>query len=182
MLSKTQCWSFLGQVQWSVLKGEVQVKVLVAQMCPTLCDPTDCSPPGSSVHGILQARILVWDAMPSSRGPSPPSDRTRVSCITGRFFIIWATKEALWKGTCSQIYLVPTSVLISPNSGCVLFPCQLWGSEFLLNTSREWFIVSCSSGYLKPHFSSCPHLSRHPLHPHALFPRCKILVWSSPSC
>jgi len=51
-----------------------------------LCSRTDCSPPGSSVHGILQARILDWVAMPSSRGSSQPSDRTRLSCVfcTGR--------------------------------------------------------------------------------------------------
>ena len=46
------------------------------QSCLTLSDPLDCSPPGSSVHGILQARILEWDAMPSSRGSSPPRDWT----------------------------------------------------------------------------------------------------------
>ena len=51
----------------------------VAQSCPTLCDPVDCSPPGSSVHGILQARILEWIAISSSRGSSPPRDGTRVS-------------------------------------------------------------------------------------------------------
>ena len=51
-------------------------KVLVAQSCPTLCDPMDCSPPGSSVHGILQARILEWITMPSSRGSSWPRDWT----------------------------------------------------------------------------------------------------------
>ena len=44
------------------------------QLCPALCDPMDYSPPGSSVHGILQARILEWVAMPSSKGPSPPRD------------------------------------------------------------------------------------------------------------
>ena len=44
------------------------------QSCPTLCDPVDCSPPGSSVHGILQARILEWVTMPFSRGPSRPGD------------------------------------------------------------------------------------------------------------
>ena len=48
----------------------LEVKGLVAQSCPTLCDPTDCSPPGSSVHGILQARILEWVAIPFSRGSS----------------------------------------------------------------------------------------------------------------
>ena len=54
-------------------------KVSVAQLCPTLCNPMDCSPPGSSVHGILQARILEWVAMPSSRGSSQPRDGTHVS-------------------------------------------------------------------------------------------------------
>ena len=46
------------------------VLCLVAQSCPTLCSPMDCSPPGSSVHGVLQARILEWVALPSSRGSS----------------------------------------------------------------------------------------------------------------
>ena len=55
------------------------IKVLVAQSCPTLCDPMDCHPPGSSVHGILQARILEWVAMPFSRGSSQTRDRTWVS-------------------------------------------------------------------------------------------------------
>ena len=62
------------------------VKVLVVQSCPTLCDPMDCSPSGSSVHGILQARILEWEAIPFSRGCSGPRDRTRVSCTAGEFF------------------------------------------------------------------------------------------------
>ena len=53
-----------------------------------------CSPPGSSVHGIFQARILEWVAIPISRGSSPPRDRTWVSCIAGRFFASCATREA----------------------------------------------------------------------------------------
>ena len=53
----------------------------------------DCSPLDSSVHGILQARILEWVAMPSSKGSSQPRGRIRVSCIAGRIFTIWATKE-----------------------------------------------------------------------------------------
>ena len=52
------------------------------QSCPTLCDRVDCSPPGSSVHGILQARALEWVAMPSSRRSSPPRDRTCVSSVS----------------------------------------------------------------------------------------------------
>ena len=63
----------------------------VTESCPTLCDPKDCSPPGSSVHGILQARILEWVATSFSRGSSQPRDQARVSCIAGRFLTIWAT-------------------------------------------------------------------------------------------
>ena len=55
---------------------------------------TDCSLPGSCVHGILQARILEWVAIPFSRGSSWPRDQTWVSSIAGRFFTIWATREA----------------------------------------------------------------------------------------
>ena len=54
-----------------------------------LCDPLDCSPPGSSAHGIIQARILKWVAMPSSKGSSQPRDRSPascISCIAGGFF------------------------------------------------------------------------------------------------
>ena len=58
---------------------------LVAQSCPTLCDPTDCSLPGSSVHGIYQARIPKWIVISFSRGSSRPRDRTWVSRIVGRF-------------------------------------------------------------------------------------------------
>ena len=69
-------------------------KVLVAQSCPTLCDPMHCSPPGSSVHGFSQARILEWVAISFSRGSSWPSDRTWVPCTTGRFFTDWVTRRA----------------------------------------------------------------------------------------
>ena len=55
----------------------------VAQLCLTLCDPIDCSPAGSSVHGILQARILEWVAISFSRGSSKLGDQTQVSCIAG---------------------------------------------------------------------------------------------------
>ena len=54
---------------------------LVAQSYQTLCNPMDCSPPGSSVPGILQARILEWVAMPFSRGSCQPRNQTQVSCI-----------------------------------------------------------------------------------------------------
>ena len=60
----------------------------VAQSCLTLYDPTDGSPLDSLVHGILQARILAWVAIPFSRGSLPLRDRTQVSCIADRFFTI----------------------------------------------------------------------------------------------
>ena len=74
----------------------LRVCALVAQSCLTLCDPVDYSPPSSSVHGILQARILEWVAMPSSRGSSWLRDRTCVSWdsgITGGFLYCWSTRE-----------------------------------------------------------------------------------------
>ena len=65
---------------------KVKVKMLVAQSCPTVCDPMGWGPSGSCVHGILQARILEWVANSSSRRSSQPSDQTHVSCIAGSFF------------------------------------------------------------------------------------------------
>ena len=62
--------------------------VLVTQLCLTLCDPKDSILPGSSVCGILQARILEWVAIPSFRGSSRPKDGPQVSCIAGGFLII----------------------------------------------------------------------------------------------
>ena len=65
----------------------------VAQSCPTLCDPMDCSLPGSSVQGIFQAIVLEWIAISFSRGPSQPRDRTQVSRIVDRHFTVWATRD-----------------------------------------------------------------------------------------
>ena len=92
----------LNRVWWNLfsvkLHQEIQiceVKVCeVAQSCPTVCDPTDCSLPGSSIHGIFQARVLEWVAISFSRGSSWPRDRTWVSHTAGRLFTIWATREA----------------------------------------------------------------------------------------
>ena len=87
------CWKL---IESSVPRYPPDTKlqsVLFTQSCLTLCNPVDCSPPGSSVHGILQERILEWVAMPSSRGSSQPRDQTLVSCIAGRLFIIWATNH-----------------------------------------------------------------------------------------
>ena len=71
---------------------------LAAQSCPALRDPMDCSLPGSSVHGILQARTLELVAVPFSRRSSRPRDWTRVSHIVGKRFAIWATREVRYMG------------------------------------------------------------------------------------
>ena len=116
-----------------VLKNQVDILLCCAkslQSCPTLCDPMDYSLPGSSVHGILQARILEWVAMPSFRESSQPSNWTHVfcvSCIAGGFFTHWATWEApnvpldypkrnsIWTSTCSSsgINHAPIHTLLS---------------------------------------------------------------------
>ena len=83
---------------WSLSRYiiSLKVKVLVTR-CPTLCDPMDRSPQGSSAHAIFQARTLEWVAIPISKGSSWSRDWTQVSCIAGRFFTIWVTREVFPK-------------------------------------------------------------------------------------
>ena len=74
-------------------------KCVHPQLCSTLCDPMDSSPPGSSAHDILQARILVWVAISSSRGSSQPRDWTCISCVScfGRWILYHCvSQEAPW--------------------------------------------------------------------------------------
>ena len=74
-------------IRSSVLTNSVAfVCCLVAKLCWTFCNPLDCSPSGSSVHGISQARILEWVVISPSRWFSRPRDQTRVSCLAGEFF------------------------------------------------------------------------------------------------
>ena len=102
-------WYLLACKHWSIVQKNHEwcspqgpcMCVKSLQSCPTLCDPIDHSPPGSSVHGILQARILAWIAMLSSRGFSPPKDQTHITYISfiGRgFFTTGATWEAATEG------------------------------------------------------------------------------------
>ena len=92
--------------------GNIQTTGIVKQLCcsaaqlyPTLCNPMQCSPPGPSVCGILQARRLEWVARPSSRGSSQPRDQTRVSCI-GR----WVPKTLDCQGSSATQVLTEESV------------------------------------------------------------------------
>ena len=83
-------------------------QVLVAESCPTLCDPMVYSAPGSSVHVILQARKLEWVTIPFSRGSSSPRDQTQVSHSAGTFFIVRATREA-------QTIQITKLLILKPN-------------------------------------------------------------------
>ena len=80
--------------QKNEVSGVTPPKSEVAQSCLTLCDPMDCSLPGSSILGIFQAWILEWIAIAFSRGSSRPRDRTQVSLIAGGRFTVLATREA----------------------------------------------------------------------------------------
>ena len=105
----------------------------VAQSCPTLCLPMDCSPPGSSVRGIFQAQILEWVALYSPRASSQPRDQTVISCIscTGRQVLYhYATWDA--PGIYSSTYM---------NQIIGIFPMILFSHRFFLPTRRASQVV-----------------------------------------
>ena len=99
--------------------------VLVTQSCPTLCNPMDSSPPGSSVHGILQARILEWIiTIPFSRGSSQPRDQTQISCI-GRQILYHLNHQGIY------IY-----ILVGKELEDICVYVRLWGiwTDHMLKT------------------------------------------------
>ena len=101
---REQC--YIGLWQW--------VKVKVAQSCLTLCNPMDCT-----VHGILQARILEWVAFPSSRGSSQPRNRTQVSHLAGRgYMVVYSSKFTLKAGIFIHVNYVKVSHTVASNSLC----------------------------------------------------------------
>ena len=104
------------------------------QLCLTLCDPMDCSLPGSSICGILQARILQWVAISFSRGSSQPRDWSRVSRIAGRRFTLWATRGS------PKIYIIPP---VNTTYTCY------WSR----NTEKflQYLMIPCKSREIAPH-------------------------------
>ena len=122
-----ECQSFVLLTQGIKATVKCYIIVLVTQSCLTVCNPVDCSPPGSSVHEILQAWILEWVAMPFSRGSSWPKDGTQVSCIAGRFFTILATREYCYLN--GKKHLGVTSVTgvasLPPSFRAFLFNCLI---------------------------------------------------------
>ena len=123
----------------------------VAQSCPTLWDPMDCSLPGSSVHGIFQARVLEWVAVTFSRGSSQPRDQTRVSRIAGRRFTLWSTREAPYKDMTPLLafhaaYSVPLTHLPSDPPG--KHHTRIWHHYwlFMLHIPSLWLIYFVTEG------------------------------------
>ena len=94
-----------------MLLSEAAAKSL--QSCPTLCDPMDCSPPGTVVHGILQARTLEWVAISYAKGSSQPRNRTLVSCISGRLFTSY--KGSPLQSTEQHLQILPLDVSSVPH-------------------------------------------------------------------
>ena len=161
-----------------------QMCVLVAQSCLSLCNPVDCSSPGSSVHGIFQARILEWVAFPFSRGSSQPRDWTQVF-IAGRFFTVWVTREALminrniwmisgvWDSPLlqSKQQSTPRLVSIRTLSWAGLRPPDVWARARVV-TGAPWVSSKQTTPLLSPQGPYCavvtqttteapgPHLQR----------------------
>ena len=113
-----------------------------------LCDPMDCSPPGSSACGICQARILEWVTMPSSRGSSWPRDWTRVSHLAGALFTIWTIREApqifaahwdigqaMWEPAWLSHWTVSPPSAVSGGLGSAVWMCP-WGSVERINVQK----------------------------------------------
>ena len=145
----------------SGIKSLIQtaLKVKVAQSCPTLCNPMDYT-----AHGILQARILEWVAVPFFRGSSQPRDWTQVSLIAGRFFTSWATREAQE----IEIHM------------CRNYPININNSR---QRSRHWISSTSSPKAIHIHLFNCqtllqpliPREGCHDLaqsHFHGFYPRC----------
>jgi len=97
-----ECWSAFQKESTQICTSFLDLHLFlccccrVTELCPALCDPVNCSPPGSCVQGISQARVLEWVAVSSSRGSSWPRDQTRVSCIGRRVLDLCATWEAMF--------------------------------------------------------------------------------------
>ena len=131
----------------------------VAQSCPTLCDPKDCGLPGSSIHGIFQARVLEWVAISFSRESSWPRDWTRVSHMVGRRFTVWATGEVLFEQRALHFYYAPRKLwswrwLILQSPGKML-PIDFSNGESIRN------LLNCKKGAHKPRQPTLHPIPKH---------------------
>ena len=184
LLSMT-CWSWhvlaYASLLVSILSQYWVLKWKWKWSCSVVSDslhPVDCSPPRSSVHGILQARILEWVAISFSRGSSQPTDWTQVSHIAGRRFNLCATREApFWVSVqfSSVAQLCPT--LCNPSLQYARPPCPspTPGVHSDSRPSSQWCHPAISSSVIP--FSSCPQS----LPASETFPMSQLFVWGGPS-
>ena len=128
------------------------MKVVITQLCLTVCDPTYCSRPGSSVHGISQARILEWVAIPFSRGSYQLRYGTRVSFMAGRFFTLWVTREAL---PYNKLYPIPSIINIFHEYSTFVIINESVNALLLTNIFNQILLV------LPGIFFSIPRLMDH---------------------
>ena len=126
-------------------------EIEVARSCPTLCDPMDCSLPGSPVHGIFQARVLEWVSISFSRRSSQPRDWTRVFCIVGRCFTIhplegWIYGNVVW------LCVTPWTVACQAHLSMGFSRSESWSGLPGLSREYSWprdrIHVSCIAGGL----------------------------------
>ena len=147
------------------------LKAILYKLCLTLCDPMDYSPPGSSARGTVQARILECIAISSSRESSQPRHQTQISQIVGRFFIVWATREAPYIYFAESHELCPT--LCDPIDGS---PPGSSVPGILQSRTLEWVAISFSNAWKwKVKVKS---LSR--VRPHGLQPTRLLCPWDFP--
>ena len=130
--------------------------ILSAQSCLTLCNSVDCNPPGSSVHGIFQARILEWIAVLSSRGSSLPRNWTHISCIGRQILYHWATWEA-WPTHTELKVSYSSSVLLksahlppTPPRPPIPLHSRYWAVVLLNLSVRPYIYPLCSSLFWGP--------------------------------
>ena len=154
-------WFALGAV--TTVDGDIKqhgilwlqrLTCLIPKSCPTLCNPMDRSLPGSSVHGISQARILEWVANSFSRGSFQPRDYTCVSCVGRRILYFWATREAciVWDLDINLRYLLR---LVRVGA----WWSHLLQTTWLAGTSEETLQLTCLSGTIFTSNSHSCHLS-----------------------
>ena len=128
---------FLTVIRWD---SSFNCCSLLGKSCLTFCNPMDSSPPGSSVHGISQARLLGWVTISFSRGYSHPRDQTQVPWLAGRFF----TTEPPGKPLSFNVYLLIEDCLSSQGHGAQSFglsvALSLWLQLFLDSSHRIWVL------------------------------------------
>ena len=148
----------------------------VSQSCLTLSNPVDCSPRGSAIHGIFQARVLEWVAISFSRGSSRPEDWTQISRIGGRRFTIWATKEVLFSSVQFSHSVVSDS--LRPHESQHARPHCPSPTPRVHSDSRplsQWCHPAISSSVVP--FSSCPQS----LPASESFPMSQLFAWGGQS-